>query len=142
MNTLKNPAITGLVWLVARLWLGYEWMHAGIEKVFGDGNVACVGEKAGAGVTGFLKVAIAKSPLGDGFDPSKTPTLPSPNGTPRSPRTCFHPERSDHELYGGLWRATGGGGVDEPEHAHSSLLQAPQQCTHAVDDRSHVPADR
>jgi thiosulfate dehydrogenase [quinone] large subunit len=73
MNALKNPALTGLVWLMARLWLGYEWLHAGIEKVFGEGNVAWIGDKAGAGVAGFLKGAIAKSPLADGYDIAKTP---------------------------------------------------------------------
>src|SRR3712207_8801302 len=73
MNALKTPAITGLVWLVARLWLGYEWLHAGIEKVFGEGNVVWIGDKAGVAVSGFLKGAIAKSPLAEGFDPAKTP---------------------------------------------------------------------
>lgn len=73
MNTLKTPALTSLVWLMARLWLSYEWLHTGIEKVFGEGNVAWIGDKAGAGVSGFLKGAFAKSPLGEGFDITKTP---------------------------------------------------------------------
>src|SRR5690349_18058731 len=70
MNTLRNPKIAGILWLIARLWLGYEWLAAGIEKVFGEGSAAWVGAKAGSGVTGFLKGAIAKSPLAPGFDPA------------------------------------------------------------------------
>jgi thiosulfate dehydrogenase [quinone] large subunit len=73
MNALTQPKVAGLLWLVARLWLGYEWLMAGIEKTFGEGSAVWVGPKAGAAVTGFLKGAIAKSPLAEGFDPSKNP---------------------------------------------------------------------
>jgi thiosulfate dehydrogenase (quinone) large subunit len=76
MNGFKDPKFTGILWLVARLWLGYEWLVAGIEKVIGEGAVAWVGPKAGAAVTGFLNGAIAKSPLAEGFDPVKTPHPP------------------------------------------------------------------
>ena len=69
MNALRNPKYTGLVWLIARLWLGYEWLMAGYEKVFGEGSAAYVGSKAGSGVAGFLKGALAKSTL--------NPTLPA-----------------------------------------------------------------
>ena len=73
MKALKQVKVTGLLWLVARIWLGYEWFNAGIEKVFGEGSAVWVGPKAGTAVAGFLKGAIAKSALGEGFDPSKTP---------------------------------------------------------------------
>ena len=73
MNAVRTPAVTGLVWLLARLWLGYEWLHAGIEKVIGEGAIKWVGAEAGGSVAGFLKGAIAKSPLAEGFDPAKTP---------------------------------------------------------------------
>lgn len=73
MNALRNPKITTLAWLIVRLYLGYEWFVAGFEKVFGEGNAVWVGNKAGVAVTGFLKGAIAKSALADGFDPIKTP---------------------------------------------------------------------
>jgi thiosulfate dehydrogenase (quinone) large subunit len=73
MNTLRQPQYAGILWLIARLWLGYEWLMAGIEKVFGEGSAVWVGPKAGTAVTGFLKGAIAKSPLAEGFDPVKTP---------------------------------------------------------------------
>lgn len=73
MNALKQDKVVGIVWLIARLWLGYEWLMAGIDKVFGEGSVVWVGDKAGVAVTGFLKGAIAKSPLAADFDPVKTP---------------------------------------------------------------------
>ncbi|HNP69990.1 MAG TPA: DoxX family protein [Kouleothrix sp.] len=71
MKALNQPKFTGILWLVARLWLGYEWFSAGYEKVFGEGNVVWVGSKAGAVVGGFLKGAIAQSPLAPNFDPIK-----------------------------------------------------------------------
>jgi thiosulfate dehydrogenase [quinone] large subunit len=73
MNALREAKYAGIIWLVARVWLGYEWLMAGIEKVFGEGSIAWVGSKAGTGVMGFLKGAIAKSALAEGFDPAKTP---------------------------------------------------------------------
>jgi thiosulfate dehydrogenase [quinone] large subunit len=73
MKALNQPKVTGILWLIARLWLGYEWFNAGIEKVFGEGNAAWIGPKAGGAVAGFLKGAIAKSALAPGFDPIKTP---------------------------------------------------------------------
>ena len=73
MNALQNPRITGIAWLVVRLYLGYEWFIGGFEKVFGEGNAVWIGDKAGTAVTGFLKGAIAKSALAEGFDPIKTP---------------------------------------------------------------------
>ncbi len=73
MNALRNPKTTALVWLIARLWLGYEWLMHGIEKVVGPGAARWVGADAGTGVAGFLKGAIAKSPLAENFDPTKTP---------------------------------------------------------------------
>lgn len=69
MNALNQPKYTGILWLVVRLWLGYEWFTAGIEKAFGEGSAAWVGPKAGSAVAGFLKGAIAKSSLAPGFDP-------------------------------------------------------------------------
>jgi thiosulfate dehydrogenase [quinone] large subunit len=68
MNALKNPKITGIVWFIARAWLGLQWLEAGYEKVFGEGSATWVGAKAGVAVTGFLKGAIAKSPLAPNFD--------------------------------------------------------------------------
>ncbi|HJZ49249.1 MAG TPA: DoxX family membrane protein [Roseiflexaceae bacterium] len=71
MKALNQPKYTGIIWLFVRLWLGYEWLTAGIEKVFGEGNAVWIGPKAGTAVAGFLKGAIAKSPLAADFDPIK-----------------------------------------------------------------------
>lgn len=47
-----------ILWTILRIWLGYEWLTAGIEKVTGQG---WVGSKAGTAITGFLKGALAKA---------------------------------------------------------------------------------
>lgn len=47
-----------IIWTILRIWLGYEWISAGIEKI---SNPAWVGSKAGVAVTGFLKGALAKA---------------------------------------------------------------------------------
>jgi thiosulfate dehydrogenase [quinone] large subunit len=60
MNALQNPRVTGIAWLVVRVYLGYEWLMGGFEKVFGEGNAVWIGNKAGTAVAGFLKGAIAK----------------------------------------------------------------------------------
>ncbi len=62
---MGNKRVMGFVWLAVRLWLGYQWVTAGFEKVFGAGRSAWVGEKAGVAVTGFLKGAVAKAAEGD-----------------------------------------------------------------------------
>jgi len=53
--------ISGAVWLVLRLWLGYVWLQAGWGKVFGDKAAGWVGNKAGVAVTGFLKGALERA---------------------------------------------------------------------------------
>lgn len=45
------------IWLIIRLYLGYQWLKAGWEKVTSD---AWVGSHAGTGISGFLNGAIAK----------------------------------------------------------------------------------
>ncbi|OUM86755.1 MAG: DoxX family protein [Bacillus thermozeamaize] len=46
------------IWLIIRLYVGYEWLMAGIHKV---GAEAWTGAKAGAAVTGFVKGALEKT---------------------------------------------------------------------------------
>ncbi len=46
------------VWLVLRLYVGYEWFMAGYEKVI---NPAWVGDQAGTAIQKFLEGAVAKS---------------------------------------------------------------------------------
>ncbi len=58
---LADRRVTGVLWLLLRLWLGYAWLKAGLPKVFGDKSEAWVGDKAGAAVSGFLKGALARA---------------------------------------------------------------------------------
>jgi len=55
-----NPKFS-VVWAVLRIYLGIQWLEAGLEKV---GNPVWTGEKAGAAVAGFAKGAIAKAAEG------------------------------------------------------------------------------
>ncbi len=45
------------IWLIVRLYVGYEWLSAGYEKLI---NPAWVGAKAGTGMAGFITGALAK----------------------------------------------------------------------------------
>ncbi|MEW6638474.1 MAG: DoxX family membrane protein [Actinomycetota bacterium] len=58
MGSLKDVRVVGGFWLLVRLFLGYEWLKGGLEKL---GDPAWTGGEAGAAVTGFLKGALAKS---------------------------------------------------------------------------------
>jgi thiosulfate dehydrogenase (quinone) large subunit len=49
---------TAPVWLILRLWLGYEWLHAALGKWIEGG---WVGEGAGGAVKGFAQGAIAQT---------------------------------------------------------------------------------
>ncbi len=46
------------VWLVVRLFIGYEWFMSGWEKLF---NPSWIGENAGQAITGFLQGAALKT---------------------------------------------------------------------------------
>ena len=65
---LTSTKVTGILWLIARVWLGLQWIAAGYQKVFGESSAVWVGPKAGIAVAGFLKGAIAKSLLAPDFD--------------------------------------------------------------------------
>jgi len=58
MRTLRDVRVVGGLWLLVRLFLGYEWLKGGIEKL---GDPAWIGGESGAAVTGFLQGALAKS---------------------------------------------------------------------------------
>ncbi|MBM7867451.1 DoxX family membrane protein [Heliobacterium gestii] len=63
MEILRRSNMAFL-WLLVRLWVGYEWLTSGLEKVT---SPAWTGENAGAAVTGFLNGALAKA--GEGAHP-------------------------------------------------------------------------
>jgi len=46
------------VWLLVRLYVGWQWLQAGFEKII---NPLWVGQKAGVALSGFLMGALAKS---------------------------------------------------------------------------------
>ena len=49
------------LWLVLRVYVGYEWIDAGYEKVFGAGANVWVGADAGAALKGFAAGALKKT---------------------------------------------------------------------------------
>ena len=57
MKILKNKYFN-IVWTALRIWLGYQWISAGLTKIIGGG---WVGSTAGTAITGFLKGALAKA---------------------------------------------------------------------------------
>ena len=57
MKIIRNKYFA-VAWTILRVWLGYQWLVAGIGKV---NDPTWVGSKAGTAITGFLKGAVAKS---------------------------------------------------------------------------------
>lgn len=55
----NSITLTGIIWLVARLELAYEFIPSGWGKLFGSGSAAWVGSQAGSAVTGFLNGALS-----------------------------------------------------------------------------------
>jgi thiosulfate dehydrogenase (quinone) large subunit len=67
VKSIEDPPVTralfgevrwSWLWLILRLYVGYEWLMAGWGKL---GNPAWTGDKAGAALTGFIKGALAKT---------------------------------------------------------------------------------
>lgn len=57
MNFFRHKYFN-VLWTALRIWLGYEWISAGIGKVT---DPTWVGSKSGVAITGFLKGALAKA---------------------------------------------------------------------------------
>ena len=62
---LFRSKAASVLWLVARLWLGYEWLNAGYQKLWGS-EKAAFWYGGGAGVKGFSTAGIAGSATGKG----------------------------------------------------------------------------
>jgi thiosulfate dehydrogenase (quinone) large subunit len=62
---LFRSKAASLIWLVARLWLGYEWLNAGYQKLWGS-EKAVFWYGGGAGVKGFSTAGVAGSATGKG----------------------------------------------------------------------------
>jgi uncharacterized membrane protein YphA (DoxX/SURF4 family) len=54
-----------VLWLVARVWLGYGWLNAGYQKLWGS-EKAAFWNGGGAGVKGFATAGVAGSKAGTG----------------------------------------------------------------------------
>lgn len=61
---LYRSRAASLLWLVARLWLGYGWLNAGYQKLWGSEKAAFW--NGGAGVRGFATAGITGSTAGKG----------------------------------------------------------------------------
>ncbi len=64
-NWLFRSKAASIIWLVARLWLGYEWFNAGYQKIWGSESAA-FWNGGGAGVKGFATSGVAGSAAGKG----------------------------------------------------------------------------
>jgi hypothetical protein len=62
---LYRSKAASVLWLVARLWLGYGWLNAGYQKLWGSENAA-FWNGGGAGVKGFAAAGVAGSKAGTG----------------------------------------------------------------------------
>jgi thiosulfate dehydrogenase [quinone] large subunit len=54
-----------VLWLIARLWLGYGWLNAGYQKLWGS-EKAAFWNGGGAGVKGFATAGVTGSTAGQG----------------------------------------------------------------------------
>jgi len=54
-----------VIWLVVRVWLGYQWLNAGYQKIWGSEKSA-FWFGSGAGVKGFAAAGVAGSTAGKG----------------------------------------------------------------------------
>ncbi len=57
MKIFKHKAFT-IVWTILRVWLGYKWLTAGVQKLT---DPAWVGSEAGTAIQGFFQGTIARS---------------------------------------------------------------------------------
>lgn len=64
-NWLFRSKAASIIWLAARLWLGYEWLNAGYQKIWGSESAA-FWSGGGAAVKGFATAGVAGSATGKG----------------------------------------------------------------------------
>lgn len=58
LNPIFNNPKFSWLWVIVRLYVGWEWLYAGYEKII---NPVWVGGKAGVAIGGFVKGALAKT---------------------------------------------------------------------------------
>lgn len=52
---------TAIFWLIVRLYIGWQWLEAGYQKIMGPSSAKWVGDQAGVAVKGFLTGALTKT---------------------------------------------------------------------------------
>ena len=62
---LFRAKAASVLWLAARLWLGYEWLNAGYQKLWGSEN-AVFWNHNGIAVKGYAAASVAASSTGKG----------------------------------------------------------------------------
>jgi thiosulfate dehydrogenase [quinone] large subunit len=62
---LFRAKAASVLWLTVRLWLGYEWLNAGYQKIWGSES-AVFWNHDGIAVKGYAAAAIAGSASGKG----------------------------------------------------------------------------
>jgi thiosulfate dehydrogenase [quinone] large subunit len=62
---LYRSKAASVIWLIARLWLGYGWLNAGYQKLWGS-EKAFFWNGGGAGVKGFATAGVTGSTAGKG----------------------------------------------------------------------------
>lgn len=64
-NWLFRSKYASVIWLAVRLWLGYQWLNAGYQKIWGSEKMA-FWYGGGVGVYGFAKAGVAanSTPMG------------------------------------------------------------------------------
>jgi len=62
---LYRSHAAGVLWLLVRIWLGYQWINAGYQKIWGSERAA-FWYGNGAGVKGFATAGVAGSASGKG----------------------------------------------------------------------------
>jgi thiosulfate dehydrogenase [quinone] large subunit len=69
---IPSAWVRALLWLIARVWVGYQFLDASWQKLFGSEQAAFVGTQAGAGVKGYLTFAVSPQ-MTSGAHPSVLP---------------------------------------------------------------------
>ena len=62
---LYRSKAASVIWLIARVWLGYGWLNAGYQKLWGS-EKAAFWNGGGAGVKGFATAGVTGSTSGKG----------------------------------------------------------------------------
>ena len=63
-DRIRDPQVIAIGWLLARVWIGWTFLQAGLDKVTGEGKEAWIGSKAGVAVAGFLRGTLSMAPGG------------------------------------------------------------------------------